>query len=98
MEHTFRRSMRTGAQYDLTRKAAIVTGGGRGLGKAIALGLAGAGASVVVGSRTEAEIEAVAQEIRGSGGRALAVVMDLTSSERNEEVSAWVSTMPAKLP
>lgn len=86
MEHTFRRSMRTGAQYDLTRKAAIVTGGGNGIGKAVALGLARAGSSLVVASRTETEIEAVAEEIRGAGGRALAVVMDLTSSGRIEDL------------
>jgi NAD(P)-dependent dehydrogenase (short-subunit alcohol dehydrogenase family) len=81
MEHTFRRKANTGTRYDLGGAIAIVTGGGKGLGKAIALGLARAGSSVVVASRTETEIEAVAQEIRGAGGRALAVVTDLTSSE-----------------
>jgi len=50
------------------------------------LGLARAGSSVVVASRTETEIEAVAEEIHDSGGRALAVVTDLTSSERIEDL------------
>lgn len=82
----FGRNVKTGVEYDLRGAVAIVTGGGKGIGKAIALGLAQAGASVVVASRTEAEIEAVAEEIRGIGGRALAVVTDLTSSEQIENL------------
>jgi NAD(P)-dependent dehydrogenase (short-subunit alcohol dehydrogenase family) len=50
---------------------AIVTGGGKGIGRAIALGLAQAGARVVVASRTQTELEAVAEEIRQAGGQAL---------------------------
>jgi NAD(P)-dependent dehydrogenase (short-subunit alcohol dehydrogenase family) len=72
----------TGMQCNLEGKVAIVTGGGRGIGRAIARGLARAGSSVVVASRTKAEIEAVAEEIRGSGGSALAVVADVTSAEQ----------------
>ncbi len=86
MEHTFRRKANTGTRYDLGGAIAIVTGGGRGLGKAIALGLAQAGSGVVVVSRTETEIESVAEEIRGAGGRALAVVTDLTSTEQIEDL------------
>jgi len=82
----FGRNVKTGVEYDLRGAVAIVTGGGKGIGKAIALGLARAGASVVVASRTEAEIEAVAEEICGIGGRALAVVTDLTSSEQIENL------------
>ncbi len=59
--------------FDLTGKTAIVTGGGRGLGKAIALGLAGAGADVVVASRKVENCEAAAKEIEALGRRALAV-------------------------
>jgi NAD(P)-dependent dehydrogenase (short-subunit alcohol dehydrogenase family) len=80
----FERNVSTGAQYDLRGTVAIVTGGGKGIGRAIALGLAQAGAAVVVASRTEAEIEAVAEEIRGTGARALAVVTDITSTEQIE--------------
>ena len=53
--------------FNLKGKVAIVTGGGRGIGQAISLGLAGAGASVVVCSRTQKEIDGVAEEIRQDG-------------------------------
>jgi NAD(P)-dependent dehydrogenase (short-subunit alcohol dehydrogenase family) len=61
-----------GDRFDLTGKVAIVTGGSRGLGRAMALGLAGAGADVVVASRKLDACRAVAQEIEAMGRRALA--------------------------
>jgi gluconate 5-dehydrogenase len=63
---------------------AIVTGGGRGIGKSIALTLAEAGADVVVTARTLKLLEETADEIRKLGTRALAVRADLTS-ERDVE-------------
>jgi 2-deoxy-D-gluconate 3-dehydrogenase len=74
------------ANFNLSGKAAIVTGGGRGIGRAIALGLAGAGVSVVLTSRTQKEIEAVAEEVSKIGGRARAVVTDLTINEQLENL------------
>ena len=66
-----------GELFDLTGRVAIVTGGSRGLGKAIALGLARAGADVVVASRTLSACEAVVKEIEGLGREALAVSCDM---------------------
>ncbi len=74
------------AKFDLSGKVAIVTGGGRGIGRAIALALAGSGASVVISSRTEKEIGAVAEEIKKAGGRSLPVVADITISDQLENL------------
>ncbi len=69
----------------LDGKIAIVTGGSRGVGKAMAMGLAKSGAVVVVAARTEIEtphlrgtIGMTVEEIRQAGGEALAVVCDVT--------------------
>ena len=62
--------------FDLTGKVAIVTGSGRGLGRAIAIGVAEHGATVVTCSRTLAEAESTAKVITDSGGSALALRLD----------------------
>jgi NAD(P)-dependent dehydrogenase (short-subunit alcohol dehydrogenase family) len=61
----------------LTGKVAIVTGGGRGIGRAIARKFAREGASVVIAARSDSEIQGVVAEIVGKGGRAAAVQADL---------------------
>lgn len=66
----------------------MVTGGGRGLGKAIALGLAQAGADVVVVSRTGEQVREVAEEIRAIGGRSLALVGDVGEVEQAQGLVA----------
>ena len=64
----------------LVGKRAVVTGGGRGIGRSIALALAEAGADVAVSGRTQSEIESVADEIRAIGRVAQAVVCDVTDA------------------
>ncbi len=62
----------------LEGKTAIVTGGGTGIGRSIALTFAAAGANVVVCSRTLANLEKVAEEVKALGRRSLAVRTDVT--------------------
>ena len=62
----------------LEGRGAVVTGGGRGIGAAVAEALAAAGAAVVVAARSEDEIETVAKGLRARGGTAHAVVGDVT--------------------
>jgi NAD(P)-dependent dehydrogenase (short-subunit alcohol dehydrogenase family) len=66
------------APFRLDGKIALVTGAGRGLGRGIALALAAAGAEVLLTSRTPAELEAVAAEVRAVGGAACPLPFDVT--------------------
>jgi NAD(P)-dependent dehydrogenase (short-subunit alcohol dehydrogenase family) len=70
----------------LEGRGAVVTGGGRGIGAAIAGALAGAGAGVVVAARTAAEVEGAAAALRSRGGRAWAIVCDVTRPDDVEEL------------
>jgi NAD(P)-dependent dehydrogenase (short-subunit alcohol dehydrogenase family) len=63
----------------LAQKIAIVTGGGRGLGRAIALRFASEGAAVTVTGTSREHLEGTAAEITAAGGRSLAVVADVAS-------------------
>ena len=79
----------------LTGKAALVTGAGRGIGRAIALRLARAGARVAVNcARNRDEAEGVAAEIRAAGGEALVICADVTDPAAveamvGEVAAAW---------
>jgi len=70
----------------LKNKVAIVTGGGRGIGKAIAKRFAAEGAAVVVSARTDTEIRQVAEEIRAASGRAEAVSADVSRETDCERI------------
>lgn len=63
---------------DIAGRTALVTGGSRGIGRAIALGLAGAGCDVVIAARGADALHEVAREIEALGQRALPVALDLT--------------------
>ena len=77
-------------QLQLNGKAAFVTGAGKGLGRAIALGLARAGADVAIVSRTRKDLDSLADELRALGRQALVAVADVT---RSAEVDAAVAKM-----
>jgi NAD(P)-dependent dehydrogenase (short-subunit alcohol dehydrogenase family) len=66
--------------FDITGKVTIITGGGRGLGAALASGFAAAGARVVIGDQDEQTAQASAAGIRERGGTALAARCDITSA------------------
>ncbi len=74
----------------LAGKIAVVTGGGRGIGRSIALYLAGAGADIALCSRTSKEIDAVAGEIRALGRRALALPVDVSDWAQVESFAGAV--------
>ena len=76
--------MRTPDLFDLSGRVALVTGGGRGLGRYIAMGLAEAGADVVLASRDLERCQATAAEIEALGGRALPLALDLAREEQVE--------------
>jgi len=75
-----------GYDFSLTNRIAIVTGSSRGIGLAIALGLAQAGAKVVVTSRHLPDVEKVAEEIRAGGRQALALETDVSQVAQVERM------------
>ncbi|CAB1061417.1 Oxidoreductase, short-chain dehydrogenase/reductase family [Olavius sp. associated proteobacterium Delta 1] len=80
--------------FDLTGKKALVSGAGRGIGKAVALGLARAGADIGLVARTESEIDAVAGQVKEIGRRAAVAASDLTVTA---DIPALVSGLAGEL-
>jgi len=72
----------------LHNKVAIITGGGKGIGRAIASAFAAEGASVVMAARTRAILEEAAEEIRAQGGEAQAIQTDITDERQIERMVA----------
>jgi len=70
----------------LADKIAIITGGGRGIGRAMALKFALEGATIVVAARTKSEIEEVALAVRSQGGRSAAVQADVANEQECEHL------------
>lgn len=77
-------------KFDLSGKKALVTGGGRGIGQAISLALAEAGADVAISSRKQEALDATAEKIRAYGVEALAVAGHVGKPEDVKRVVAEV--------
>lgn len=74
--------------FDLSGKTAVVTGSGRGLGRAVALGLASAGARLVLASRNPEHLQDTAETIRAAGGEAHMVAADISDPAQCAELMA----------
>jgi NAD(P)-dependent dehydrogenase (short-subunit alcohol dehydrogenase family) len=74
--------------FSLNGRRAVITGGGRGIGRAIALAYARAGADVVVTARTDAEIKQVADEITAMGCKGAAITCDVTNPDDVKRMAA----------
>src|SRR5918993_1138339 len=86
---------REGCMTDLAKRVALVTGGSRGIGRAIAVSLADAGAAVAVNYREKAtEAQAVASAIRDKGGKAIAIQADVS---KGDQVAQMIATVEREL-
>ena len=72
--------------FDLNNKVALVIGGSGGIGKVLAVGLAEAGADVIVASRGLEKLEPVAKKIQAAGRKSLAVSVDITQEQSIQQM------------
>jgi NAD(P)-dependent dehydrogenase (short-subunit alcohol dehydrogenase family) len=83
-----------GDRFSLAGRVALVTGAGRGIGRAIAVALGAAGAAVACSARSRDQVDSAAAEITSAGGRARALRLDVT---RPEQIAAGVEEAAAAL-
>ncbi len=83
--------------FSLAGRTAMVTGASRGLGKAIALGLAQAGAALVLAARDQGKLEDTADDIRAAGGTARTIAFDLADLKAVEAATAQLTGVGAPI-
>ena len=81
----------TGTYLGVRDRVAVVTGGGRNIGRAAALALAKAGAKLVIGDLVEANAQSVAKEIEAAGGEAIGLPLDIASKPSVDAMIAATS-------
>jgi NADP-dependent 3-hydroxy acid dehydrogenase YdfG len=74
-------------KFDLTGRAGVITGAGKGIGEAVALELAGLGAQLVVCARTQADIDRLVDKITAAGGQAVGLVGDVRHFDEMERLA-----------
>src|SRR5256885_10884398 len=81
------------SRFRLDGRTALITGAGRGIGRACAIALAQAGAEVWLAARTRDEVERAAGEIRATGGKAHAAACDVTKADDLKKTISSISIL-----